>query len=150
MARLVIVLGLLLTLRSVQGQISIVQPIGTPTTNDVLVAHIQFIQNGSCLVTPTTVLNGNLIRTDVAVSNCTPLLPFLAGTSTGFGPLAGTYTWEARVSYDGGPPQFIGSTTVVVLEAPAIPLLDTTTLVILAMALAAIAISALRESRVSM
>lgn len=147
LVRSIIILAVLLAALPLYAQVAIVRPIGPPTTNDVIIAQIEFIQNGDCRITPTTVVNGNLIRTVVAVSNCTPLLPFLASVSTGFGPLpAGTYTYEAYVSYFGGPPFFVGRTTIVVRDPPVpVPTLDTTWLLLLAITLGALAIMTLRR-----
>lgn len=142
-----VLLGLLATV-PLQAQVSIVQPVGAPTTNDVIIARVQYIQSGSCSnVIPTTLVNGNTIRTDVAVSNCTPLLPFLASAFPSFGPLpAGTYTYEAYVSIEGGPSTLAGTTTIVVLDAAVpVPLLDTTSLLILAITLCVLAVTTLRR-----
>lgn len=129
------------------AQVTIVRPIGPPTTNDVIIGRVQFILNGSCRITPITVVNGNLIRTDVAVSNCQFLAPYLANAFTTFGPLpAGTYRYEGYLSYEGGQPIFRGSTTIVVRDAPVpVPFLDTTWLVVLAITLCALAIIALQH-----
>ena len=139
LVRSLFVLVVALAALPADAQITFVAPTGTPTTNDVVLARIQFLLMGSCgSVTPTTVVNGTTIRTDVAAVNCQVLQPFLASSIASIGPLpAGTYTYEAYLSVNGGPPMFAGSTTLVVLDAPMpVPALTPTALVVLVMVFA--------------
>ena len=89
-----------------------------PTDRDVIVAN--FLIQGGCTTTISTVVAGTTVRTTFSLSNC-PVLPvFLVPVHATFGPLpAGTYTYELYEILEGDPATLVSQQTLIVAATPA-------------------------------
>lgn len=111
-----------------------------PTAADVISAEVDLI--GSCEVSSSTVVMGNVVRTTFTLTGCHPI-PISTPATVQFGPLAaGTYTYEAYQRVEGGPLEPLGSAPLVIGAAPgaaSIPVLESRMLFALAIGLAGVA-----------
>jgi hypothetical protein len=114
-----------------------------PTAADVMTARIE-VPSG-CTVTTSTSVIGNVVRTDVHIKDCLagpPPVP--AHAQATFGPLpAGAYTYLVYFQEGGAP--FLRDQLQFLVQPLAIPMLDVTSLVVLAFGMVAAALLLLRS-----
>lgn len=120
----------------------------TPDSSDVLTADIK--TPGLCNAELTTVVTGNVIRTNVFLFGCIAgPPPFPVSSLAEFGPVApGTYTYEVYFDYTDEPPQLAHVQAIIVspaAAAPAVPLLGVPALVALLGAISILGVLTLRR-----
>jgi hypothetical protein len=110
-----------------------------PTSQDRIGVFVDV--PGGCTPTPTTVLTGTTIRSDLVFGGCFLGPPaFTYKYSFDFGPLApNTYTYEVYFAFPGFAPELQSRQTLVVAAAPEpIPTLSLTMLAVMGSVLAAL------------
>jgi hypothetical protein len=114
----------------------------SPTEQDAITATID-VPGTLIYDPPSTSVIGNMIRTNLSVFSLVIGPPaFIAHQYASFGPLPqGTYTYQVFQTFQGEQPVLLSQQTIVV--APAIPMISSLFLSILALFLAAIACFAL-------
>jgi len=126
-------LALVIILAAVHVESATITP-ATPASQDVITADIQVFGSTS-YGAPSTVVSGNMIRTDLPVLGVDAFPGPDKHIFVSFGPLQpGTYTYQVFFVID-GVPALLSQQTIVV--APAVPALNEVYLSLLAISLAA-------------
>jgi hypothetical protein len=135
---------MLVASQTVTAQLNVVDIAITPqapTREVFLNATIDFrVPGQSCQYSASTIVNGNTVRTTIAITDCEALPPAFnppLHISPEFGPLPpGAYTYQVYFTYLSSPPRFAAQQGFAVAAGPPIPTLEHAALAALALILA--------------